>query len=89
MCPRCGYTGIQCTAALLKDSCLNSRISYLLDNSLTIFYAIFISCWCKCKNNSSYNIVPFLFSSDFIYRVMAEKTNYIAVSLGSASRTDR
>ncbi|XP_052753913.1 anoctamin-1-like isoform X4 [Galleria mellonella] len=45
MCPLCDYF---CDYWDLKDTCLQSRITYLFDNSTTVFFAIFMSFWAAC-----------------------------------------
>lgn len=44
MCPLCDYF---CEYWDLRDTCLQSRITYLFDNSTTVFFAIFMSFWGK------------------------------------------
>ncbi|KAL4720493.1 hypothetical protein ACJJTC_013306, partial [Scirpophaga incertulas] len=45
MCPLCDYF---CDYWDLKDTCLQSRITYLFDNPTTVFFAIFMSFWAAC-----------------------------------------
>ncbi|XP_045542104.1 anoctamin-1 isoform X5 [Papilio machaon] len=45
MCPLCDYF---CEYWDLRDTCLQSRITYLFDNSTTVFFAIFMSFWAAC-----------------------------------------
>ncbi|XP_062528738.1 anoctamin-1 isoform X6 [Bombyx mori] len=45
MCPQCDYF---CEFWDLKATCLQSRITYLFDNSTTVFFAIFMSFWAAC-----------------------------------------
>ncbi|CAG9782709.1 unnamed protein product [Diatraea saccharalis] len=45
MCPLCDYF---CDYWDLRDTCLQSRITYLFDNSTTVFFAIFMSFWAAC-----------------------------------------
>ncbi|KAI5635837.1 calcium-activated chloride channel domain-containing protein [Phthorimaea operculella] len=45
MCPLCDYF---CEYWDLKDTCLQSRITYLFDNPTTVFFAIFMSFWAAC-----------------------------------------
>ncbi|CAK1600273.1 unnamed protein product [Parnassius mnemosyne] len=45
MCPLCDYF---CEYWDLRDTCLQSRITYLFDNNTTVFFAIFMSFWAAC-----------------------------------------
>ncbi|CAG9107102.1 unnamed protein product [Plutella xylostella] len=45
MCPLCDYF---CEYWDLKDTCIQSRITYLFDNPTTVFFAIFMSFWAAC-----------------------------------------
>ncbi|CAF4896928.1 unnamed protein product [Pieris macdunnoughi] len=45
MCPQCDF---HCDFWDLKATCLQSRITYLFDNSTTVFFAIFMSFWGAC-----------------------------------------
>ncbi|XP_030030967.2 anoctamin-1 isoform X4 [Manduca sexta] len=45
MCPQCDYF---CDYWDLRATCLQSRITYLFDNSTTVFFAIFMSFWAAC-----------------------------------------
>ncbi|RVE52062.1 hypothetical protein evm_003340 [Chilo suppressalis] len=45
MCPLCDYF---CDYWDLRDTCLQSRVTYLFDNSTTVFFAIFMSFWAAC-----------------------------------------
>ncbi|XP_053600651.1 anoctamin-1 isoform X3 [Plodia interpunctella] len=45
MCPLCDYF---CDYWDLKDTCLQSRITYLFDNPTTVFFAVFMSFWAAC-----------------------------------------
>lgn len=45
MCPQCDYF---CDYWDLNATCLQSRITYLFDNSTTVFFAIFMSFWAAC-----------------------------------------
>ncbi|KAG8177061.1 hypothetical protein JTE90_016890, partial [Oedothorax gibbosus] len=42
MCPRCDK---ECNYWRLKDSCTAARVTYLVDNAGTVFFAIFMSLW--------------------------------------------
>ncbi|XP_048520485.1 anoctamin-3 isoform X5 [Dendroctonus ponderosae] len=42
MCPHCD---IWCDYWNIKETCVHSRITYLFDNSTTVFYAVFMSLW--------------------------------------------
>ncbi|RNA15794.1 anoctamin-5-like isoform X2, partial [Brachionus plicatilis] len=44
MCPVCDNE-LSCKSWKLSDSCLYSKISYIIDNPLTVFYSIFMSIW--------------------------------------------
>ncbi|CAH2069036.1 unnamed protein product, partial [Iphiclides podalirius] len=45
MCPLCDYF---CEYWDLRDTCRQARITYLFDNSTTVFFAIFMSFWAAC-----------------------------------------
>ncbi|KAJ0181435.1 hypothetical protein K1T71_003520 [Dendrolimus kikuchii] len=45
MCPQCDYF---CDFWDLNATCLQSRVTYLFDNSTTVFFAIFMSFWAAC-----------------------------------------
>ncbi|XP_026323434.1 anoctamin-1-like isoform X3 [Hyposmocoma kahamanoa] len=45
MCPLCDHF---CEFWDLKDTCVQSRITYLFDNSTTVFFAVFMSLWAAC-----------------------------------------
>lgn len=45
MCPLCDYF---CDYWDLRDTCTQSRITYLFDNPTTVFFAIFMSFWAAC-----------------------------------------
>lgn len=42
MCPICDYW---CDYTELKETCLHAKISYLIDNPTTVFFAVFMSFW--------------------------------------------
>ena len=44
MCPLCDNW---CDYWDLKETCVHARITYLFDNSTTVFFAIFMSFWGK------------------------------------------
>lgn len=43
MCPLCSDES--CKPWNLSESCFNSRLSYVMDNSATVFFSIFMSVW--------------------------------------------
>ncbi|XP_050684598.1 anoctamin-5 isoform X4 [Leptidea sinapis] len=45
MCPQCDYF---CEFWDLRATCLQSRFTYLFDNSTTVFFAVFMSFWGAC-----------------------------------------
>eukprot|EP00794_Sanderia_malayensis_P012691 gene12691-13993_t len=45
MCPRCN---IRCPYWSLKESCIYSKVAYVLDNPFTVIFAIFMSFWATC-----------------------------------------
>lgn len=45
MCPLCDQL---CDYWDLKETCMHVRITYLFDNSTTVFFAIFMSFWGEC-----------------------------------------
>jgi len=44
MCPTCDYF---CDYWKLEETCLHAKVTYLFDNSTTVFFAIFMSFWGK------------------------------------------
>jgi hypothetical protein len=44
MCPLC-HNNITCSNWLLKESCFYSKITYLVDNPLTVFFSVFMAVW--------------------------------------------
>ena len=44
MCPQCDR---YCDYWKLSDSCFNSKIAYLFDNSATVLWSIFMTIWGK------------------------------------------
>lgn len=44
MCPLC-YNNITCTNWRLVESCFYSKITYLVDNPLTVFFSVFMAVW--------------------------------------------
>ena len=44
LCPMCDKA---CQYQKLKDSCIFSQVTYLFDNFMTVFFAIFMSIWGK------------------------------------------
>jgi len=51
MCPRCDQN---CPFWQLKQSCLLSKITYMFDNTGTVFFTIFMSFWGELK---AYNLI--------------------------------
>ena len=71
MCPLCDHW---CDYWDLKDTCVHARLTYLFDNSTTVFFAIFMSFWGESHEISVRD--PFhdspSFSSNFIPRNVEE-----------------
>lgn len=44
MCPRCDN---ECHYWFLNESCNAAKVTYLVDNAATVFFAIFMSLWGK------------------------------------------
>ena len=44
MCPLCD-NNITCTNWRLVESCFYSKITYLVDNPLTVFFSVFMAVW--------------------------------------------
>ena len=44
MCPLCDDPDI-CNSSFLHESCLYAQITYLVDNSLTVFFSVFMAVW--------------------------------------------
>lgn len=62
MCPRCHAEN--CKFELLQSSCIYAYLTYLLDNHVTVVFAIVMSIWCKCS--STFNILILYFFKYFL-----------------------
>lgn len=44
MCPQCDA---KCDYWYLHETCIYSRVNHIIDNPMTVFYAVFMSVWGK------------------------------------------
>lgn len=63
LCPLCDNA---CSYLKLSDSCFYSKISHVFDNSSTVFFAIFMSCWGRLWNLLKNNFYIRVFITVFI-----------------------
>ena len=92
MCPQCDTF---CPFWKLKDACILSRVTYLFDNSATVFFSIFMSVWGEkslnfalfCKSNPTLILSTF-FSHNFPGNLEAASGDY-SVGMGFEWRRGR